>query len=171
MDKKLLDYLSGQVNAVQVEVSISREQAPNGTQFITIRQPGEEVALYSFWHNPKKATTKRKPKHTGGKKPYIMLMVEEVEKLKSQGVKDVEKLIGHLVCLGNYIEWSTGRLTKGRGKKPLQYKDLLEICGCSNKKLNKMLGEMKEHDLLFGTQEGYFISTRFIKKGKAEGSR
>lgn len=141
--------------------------------------------LYGFWHNSRKkdnepsiitvnenleVETKEKPppKHTGGKKPYLMLMINEIEELRKQGVKNIEELIGYVACLGKYIEWNTGRLIHTRKKTPLQYKDLLEIYKCSNKKLNKILNELKEHGLLFKTEEGYFVSTKFIKKGRTK---
>jgi hypothetical protein len=170
----LLKFLNGQSNVAKLEVTILRDTLPNGLQYITIKHGDDE--LFSFWHNPGKTVKKDRPppKHIGGKKPYIMLMVEEVEALRKQGVGNVAELIGYLVCLGRYIEWGTGRLIHKRSKKPLRYADLLKICGCSNHKLNRILAEMKEHDLLFGTQEGYFVSSRFIKKGKSkkrEGNR
>lgn len=184
-DKKLLKFIKGEINVLQYPFILSREKAPNGSSYFVLSSDFGEKALLmlDFWKNASKSSdyicsineetgeidkTEKKPKHTGGKKPYIMLMIEEIEKLKKKNVKSVEEMIGYLVCLGNYIEWSTGRLIKKRKKEPLQYKDLLNIYGCSNNKLNMMLGKMKEHDLLYSTQEGYFISTRFIKKGKTK---
>lgn len=138
--------------------------------------------MFSFWNNPKKKNrekiivdengveaTEIPPKHTGGKKPYIMVMQEEVERLRSEGVKGVEELIGYCVSMGKYIEWNTGKLIHKRSKKPLKYSDLLDIYKCSNNKLSRMISEMKEHDLLYKTEEGYFISSRLLKKGKGKG--
>ena len=167
MDKNLADFFSGATNVISGNITIIRESIPDGSQFWTIKR--DDVEIISFWHNPKNKPAKEKPppKHTGGKKPYIMLMVGEVEKLRAQGVCGVEELIGYLACLGQYIEFNTGKLIHKRSKKPLQYKDLQRIFPCGNKKLNRILRELKEHDLLFNTQEGYFISSRLIKKGKA----
>ena len=167
MEKDLLRFLNGEINVVEVRTIFVRENLPNGVQH-TVARPVDDwdLVLLEAWKNPNQPAQNDKPKHAGGKKPYIMLMVDEVEKLRSQGVGNVEELIGHLVCLGKYIEWSTGKLIRKRRKKPLQYKDLHDIFPCGNRKLNRILTELKEHDLLFGTKEGYFISTRFIKKGK-----
>jgi len=170
MRKELLDFLNGITNAVILgDTVLSREIAPNGYQHLFLNTVEDNVNIFEVWYNPKqKNSNKGPPKHTGGKKPYIMLMVDEVEKLRNQGVGNVEELIGYLVCLGKYIEWNTGRLVQKRSKKPLKYADLQKIFPCGNRKLNKILAELKEHDLLFGTKEGYFVSTRFIKKGKTK---
>lgn len=152
-------------------LSISREFA-KGVECIYINEikEGETRPLYPpLWYNPaKKTKTEKQPKHTGGKQPYIMLMVNEVESLREQGVKNIEELIGYVVILGKYIEWNTGKLIHKRSKKPLMYKDLQEIYSCSKPKLNKMINLMKEHDLLYYTDEGYFISSKYIKKGKSK---
>ena len=153
--------------------TITREKTSNGSEYIRVlpeNKTTEGMELYTFWYNPKSENKdpSKKPKHTGGKKPYVMLMVDEMEDLKEKGVKNVEELIGYVVSLSKYIEWHTGKLIHKRSKKPLKYKDLQQIYGCSNKKLNKMINLMKEHDLLYYTDEGYFISSRFIKKGKSQ---
>lgn len=168
MERQLLDFLNGTANAVRLNVVISREVLPNGSQYIVISS--DEGVRYEFYQNPKKPAKKDRPppKHTGGKKPYIMLMVDEVEQLREQGVSNVEELIGFLACLGKYIEWNTGRLIHKRSKKLLKYKDLQNIFTFGNKKLNRILNELKSHDLLFSTQEWYVVATRLIKKGKTK---
>ena len=165
MDKNILQYIVGETNVLQTNVIISRETTSRGMQYIHVTA-GDEV-LYEFWHNPNNVPKDKKPKHSGGKKPYLMLMVEQVEELRKSGVKNVPELIGYLVCLGKYVEWSTGRLIQARSKKSLQYKHLQQIFTCSNKTLNKILADLKEYDLLFHTTEGYFISPKLIKKGAA----
>jgi len=171
MDKELLKYLNHGSNIYIGELKITRDIAPNGREYIRICLPDESGGsgkqLYEHWYNPsaKKKTTES-PKHTGGKKPYLMLMVDEVEKLREGGVKNVEELIGYVVCLGKYVEWNTGRLIHKKNKTPLKYSDLLKIYGCSKPKLNKMISLMKEHELLYYTDMGYYISSKYIKKGK-----
>ena len=95
-----------------------------------------------------------------------MLMVEEINKLKKDGVKNVEEMAGYLASLGKNIEWNTGRLIHDRTKEQLKYKELLKIFGCGNRKLNRLLGDMKKHELLYSASGGYVISSRLIKKGK-----
>jgi len=182
MDKQLLKFINKEVNAAEADTLITRETTSNGMEYITIslKINNEYKQLYSFWHNQKKknreppvvndnnTVEEKKPKTTGGKKPYLMLMIKEIKALHDKGVKNVAELIGTVACLGENIEWNTGRLIKKRTKQALKYKDLQEILGYSNGKLSKILNELKEHDLLFKTEEGYFISSKYIKKGKME---
>jgi len=174
MDKKMRDFYNGISDILPLPPGsyVTREKTPSGTNFMTLKVPnGEEgeLVLFDWWEKPGKKAKKDKPppKHTGGKKPYIMLMVEEIDKLKKDGVKNVEELAGYLVSLGKYVEWNTGRLVQTRTKQQLMYKDLKTIFTCGNKKLNRLLGEMKEHELLYSTDSGYVISSRLIKKGKS----
>jgi len=167
MDDQLLAFLNGSVNAVkQGELILSREIVGSSHIIkVSLATDDTTIPMYEFWHNPKKIKASQQPKHTGGKKPYIMVMVAEVEKLRGKGIKNTEELVGFLVCLGQYIQWHTGKLIHKRSKKPVQYKDLQGIFGYGNKKLNRILGDLKKHDLLYSTREGYFISSSLIKKG------
>jgi hypothetical protein len=169
MDKELQKYINRSSNLFVGELKVTRDVSANGWEYIRICLPdGKE--LYTHWHNPnKKPKSDTPPKHTGGKKPYLMLMVDEIEKLRKDGVKNVEELIGYIVCLGKSIEWNTGRLIHKKSKEPLRYVDLLEIYGCSKPKLNKMLRLMKENELLYHTDSGYYVSPRYIKRGKMKG--
>ena len=172
MDKKICDFYNGDSDILPLPPGsyLVREKSPNGTNFMTLKMPNGEKDLIvdSWWSKPGKPAKKDKdpPKHTGGKKPYIMLMVEEIEKLKKGGVKNVGELAGYLVSLSKNVEWGTGKLIHDRTKKPLKYKELQTIFGCGNKKLNRLLGDMKEHELLYSTDGGYVVSSRLIKKGK-----
>ena len=168
MDKELLDFINNNTGVITLYTRIEREITSDGREHIAVYPIGENGALYSFWRNPNKpdSDTTPVPKHAGGKKPYIMLMVDEVEKLRAAGVKNSEEMIGYLVCMGKYVEWNTGRLINKRNKKPMQYQELQKAFGCGNKKFNKMLASMKKCNLLHKNEEGYFISPQFIKKGQ-----
>lgn len=168
MDKDLYKYLTHASNIFVGELKITRDVAGNGWEYIRVCLP-DGTELYAHWHNPKKKPRDSPPKNTGGKKPYLMLMIDEIEKLREDGVQNVEELIGYIVCLGKNIEWNTGRLIHKRTKKSLRYVDLLKIYGCSKPKLNKMLRLMKENDLIYHTDSGYYVSSKYIKKGKMKG--
>lgn len=166
MEKNILDFINGTTKAVKAEFVFTREDTDKGMQHITVKVG--ETELYDFWVNPKKPRGERPPpKHTGGKKPYIMLMVEEIKKLKEQRIDNIGDIVGCFVLLADNIEWGTGRLIHKRNKKSLKYKDLLENLPYGNNKLSKIISKLKEHDLLSNNSEGYFISTKLFKKGKS----
>lgn len=167
MEKDLIRLLNGETNVARFDGLIKREVMPNGTvHFWVTNYDGEEVVLCEEYRKPGGKRNKGSPKHSGGKKPYVMLMTDEIEAIKKQGVKNTEELVGFLASLSKYVEWNTGKLIQKRSQKPLQYKDLREIFPYGNKKLNRILSDLKDNDLLYGTAEGYFISSRIIKKGK-----
>lgn len=160
-ENRFVKWVDKEINVID-NVTVVREDLQNGYEFLTLKV-GENV-LCSVFNNPKRQRNKEPPKHTGGKKPYLMLMVEKIQELRDTDLPNVEELVGFMVCLGDCIEWSTGRLIHKRGKKPLQYQDLLNRTG-SKWKLDRILKQLKEQDLLYKTAEGYFISRSIIKKG------
>lgn len=178
MDKNLLNFINKETNVVIIGCLMkSREIKSNGWEFYTetIINPtdrSKDVVWHTYWVNPNEKKTMGKPKHTGGKKSYSMLMTEELKRLrmrlKDNNVRNVEEVLGYMFVLTEYSEFNTNRLVNKRSKKSLQYKDLLEVLDCSNNKLNKMIKILKDNNLLSHTNEGYFISQEFIKKGKSE---
>ncbi len=173
MDKQVKKFLNHEVSVAEITYIVVREQLPNGVERL-VAKPKDTESDYLRYEkyvnpaNPPPAEDKPPPKNTGGKKPYLMVMTQEVEELRKAGVKNVDELVGFLGSLGKYVEWSTGRLIHKRSKKRLKYKDFKTIFPYSNNKLNRILTDLREHDLLFNTEEGYFISTRIIKKGKSK---
>ncbi|MDF2563710.1 MAG: hypothetical protein K0Q53_105 [Massilibacillus sp.] len=162
MDKNLLAFLNKEINVIKTEVIISREPTNKGTELIHFSVGEKE--LYQVWKNSNDNNVK--PKSTGGKKPYIMLMVQEVIKLKKTSIENIEEVIGFLVLLAENIEWNTGKLINKRSKKPLKYVDLQKTYSGSKYKFEKTMKILKNNDLLTHTPEGYFISSKLIKKGK-----
>ena len=122
MDKGLTDFPSGFTNtAICTGMTVMRESI-NGVELITFLIDSKPYV--SLWRNPSKKDTKDKPKHTGGKKPYLMLMIEAINELKGD---DIDIAVGSAALLGNNIRWNTGLVIDKRTKKPLLYKDLKEI--------------------------------------------
>jgi hypothetical protein len=164
MDKQWLDFIEGRINAVKVETIISREQTKQGTELIHITIDNSD--LYQFWHNPNKTKVRDSPpKHTGGKKPYVMLMIEQIETLRKKNISNIEELIGFMACLAGNVQWHTGKLIHKRSKKQLMYADLLKLFSCGKRKLDRILKDLQVNDLMTHSQEGYFVSRELIKKG------
>lgn len=120
----------------------------------------------------------RKPKGTGGKKPYVMLMTKNIQELRKKFIEDkisnYNEIIGYLINLSEHMDWNTGKLIdkRQRLKKkqlPLKYNDLIDISGYSKAKFENIFKVMKNYKLLWYSEEenkGYFISTIYFKKGK-----
>jgi len=183
--KHLRDYYDGISNVLVLDdrftFKTTRDVAPNGyeyiEEYIIEKATGKEYFFRKMWHNPKGdiVKDKAKSKNTGGKQPYFMVMINEVEKLKKLDVKDRLDITGFITIVGKNIEWNTGRLINTRSKKQLQYKDLMKITGCGKTKLDRILNTMKDNNLLTYEKPstdkdgGYFISSRIIKKGNMKG--
>ena len=178
MDKNLIRYMLGEINAVILNnVSISREKSKNGTECIYIKPEGYGNPMYTFWNNtrkkekePEEEKESKKRATGGGKKAYVMLMIEEISQITpgvNNGV-DAEKALGAAVRLANNIEWSTGKIINKRNKKALTYTDLLKLYGCSNNRLNTLINDMTKLNIMYHTKEGYFVSPKYIKKGGAK---
>ena len=78
---------------------------------------------------------------------------------------DINEQIGYLCCLGKNIEWNTGKLVNTKTKQALKYNDLMKMFKCSNKKLNRLIGQMRSNGIITRANDGYFVSRDFIKKG------
>lgn len=161
MDKNLLAFLNKEINVIKTEVIISREPTSKGTELIHFSVGERE--LYQVWKNSNDNNAKQKS--TGGKKPYIMLMIQEVSKLAGSGIDNIEEVVGFLILLAENIEWNTGRVINKRSKKSFKYIDLQNKYSGSKYKFERIMKILKDNNLLIHTSEGYFISRRFIKKG------
>lgn len=157
-------YISGEINAVKDEFILSREKAPRGSELIHVTHTESQSAVYEFWTSTSEGQRRGKaPKHTGGKKPYVMLMVERLIVLLASGLP-IEH-IGYLVCLSAHIEWGTGKLVTGRTKRRMKFIDIQKVFHCGYKKTQAILAGLKEYNLIAYTKEGYFVSRDLIKKG------
>lgn len=166
MDKDLLAFLNRETNAVKLTLTISRETLDNTHEHICISHDDLTEYLFTFWRVMKSDKPKPERKHTGGKKPYIMVMVEKIRALQKENSDlNLENILGSAVMLADNIEWNTGLLVNKRKKTPLSFADLRKIYGCSNDKLARKIKEMESVGVLLKDKEGYKISPFFIRKG------
>jgi hypothetical protein len=192
MNKKVSDFYSGRTNflmlydengkpaMIKERDDLKDKNAHLFQEFILDDSDKEYRALWNKYFRNYFGEYKEpdnKPKSMGGKKPYAMLMTEEVKNLLEKNIKNVDEVLGFLTILSGYMEFHTGKLIdkRQRLKKkqlPLQYNDLLEVCKYSRTKLDKMLKTAKEYNLIYyekplkDNSGGYFISSNIIKKGK-----
>jgi hypothetical protein len=162
MKKDIMDYLAGKRNVVKDEFVVSREKARD-SELIYISHPKIEKPVYTFWHSRKQNGKSVTPKHTGGKKPYVILMIDEIVKLMDSGLP--AEYAGYLLYLTPYIEWGTGRLVCGRKKRKMKHADLQKVFSRRRQEMLHILAGLKNHNLLTYTKEGYFISRDIVKRG------
>lgn len=163
MKSGLRKYLNGEQNAVRDEFIISRE-GTGDWEHVHVSHPDLPEPLYQFWAGKKKKA-KGAPKHTGGKKPYVMLMIEKLTGLIADGLP--AESVGYLVCLAPYIEWGTGELKVGRKKRQMKVADIEKVFRKSHRHTLRIISDLKEKDLLYRTQRGYVVSRELLKKGGA----
>ena len=152
-------YLSGQQNAVRDQFIISREKA-GGCEHVHVSHPELAEPLYQFWTGKKKANS---PKHTGGKKSYVMVMIRELAGLIANDLP--AENVGYLMCLVPFVEWGTGRLVLGRDNRQMTLADIQQKFKRSRRKTLYILSNLKKHGLLVRDAGGYALSRSLIKKG------
>ncbi len=113
------------------------------------------------WH---RQFPKKKPRTTGGKRPYVKLM-QDVKGIEDVSL-DAAGLLLKLICGGN-IEWQTGMVINKRTKKPLRSKMILKYMNIGDRKYKGIMAELRDRGLMvYRRSEGaYFISPNFIRKG------
>ncbi len=163
MKRELREYLLGERNVVEDKFILSRETT-GSAELVRLSHRELEEPIVKAWQ-PKQRRFKKakKPKHTGGKKPYIMLMLQEndriAEKLTPEGAFFLFRTFRN-------IDWGTGVLIDLRTKEPLKFVDLLNIVSLSKRKLLRAIRNLKELQVLENkTGEGYIISRCLVKRG------
>jgi hypothetical protein len=176
--KETEEYIRGERNATRDEFILSREKAGNAERiYISVIGNDDQdiVRIYETWakkcrripvSNPDIADIPQKsptPKHTGGKRPYIMVM-------QDRSIDDISiEARGFLftVFCKNNIEWHTGRLINRRSKKPLTIAAIAKEFNLKSDCLRKILRELKKAGILSynNRAKAYFINQDFAKKG------
>jgi hypothetical protein len=182
MKKELLEYLSGERNAVKDEFILSREKSGK-SELLYVSHADMQSPLYALWSGPKaKAKAKRckqveaesvalvkyeevKPKHTGGKRPYVMLMEGKSNEINSLSL-EASGLLLKLFYGGN-IEWHTGRVIRKRDKKSMTMPMIGEQFKIGTRELKRIASELSAKGVMHydRTKKSHFVSRDFAKKG------
>jgi len=173
INKELAEYLSGQRNAVRDTFILSREKA-NGAEYVSVSLPDNPTPIYNLWTkpikkaNPNKATgiiEEVKPKHTGGKRPYIMLMQDQNDITNTLSIEAAGLMFKLLA--GGFIEWDTGRIMDRRSKQPLTIDKIRSRYKLGKDKSKTIIKELTENDIIKydHKQRAYFFNAKFARKG------
>ena len=171
MKKETQEYILGERNATRDEFILSREKAGNA-EYISVSLPNRPEPIYTLWTKKPQRTKATgaagqivKPKHTGGKRPYIMLMQDQqdiLNKLSMDAAGLLLKIMG-----GGFIEWDTGRIIDRRSKKPLTISMVRARYKLDTTKTKTLIKELTENKVIKydRKQRSYFFNANFAKKG------
>lgn len=135
---------------------------------VYLSHPEIEEPIHTFWERSRKFKRRvvevegDKPKNTGGKKPYVMLM-EGQEAISSLSIS----ACGFLYKLynGGHIEWHTGRVIQKRSKAPLTQKSMAFCFGEGKKKIKEILAELTRAGVVkYDYKTKAYVLTRTIAK-------
>jgi hypothetical protein len=176
--KETEEYIRGERNATRDEFILSREKAGNAERiYISVIGNDDQdiVRIYETWakkcrripvSNPDIADIPQKsptPKHTGGKRPYIMVMQDRsIDDLSIEA-----RGLLFTIFMRNNIEWHTGKLINRRTKKPLTIKDISMLANVGILKTKGILAQLEKQKILSynNRAKAYFINQDFAKKG------
>lgn len=174
MKKETQEYLMGERNAIRDEFILSRERKGRN-EYISLSLPDRSEPVYKLWtkkninKKPVKAVGEiietKQPKHTGGKRPYVMLMQDQqdiLNKLSMDAAGLLLKIMG-----GGFIEWDTGRIIDRRSKKPLTISMVRARYKLNTTKTKALIKELTENKVIKydRKQRSYFFNANFAKKG------
>lgn len=158
MKKDLLEYINGQKNAIRDEFIVSREST-GSAELIHIQHPEMDRELYTLWHSSNKKKSTEKPKNTGGKKPYTMLMKGSTSKLSIEAAGLFCKIID------GYMEWNTGKVIyKDRSMTQADMRVLFKV---AQRKLKQALAELASGEIIVydSSARAYYVDYNAAKRG------
>ena len=185
MQRELFEFLQGERNAVRGDLIISRECAGNSEYYYVslpqdedacrpilkgwakkIRPPKNAIPIATMEEVPVSKALK-KPKHTGGKRSYVMLMQDKESVLHELSIQSAGALM-KLLCSG-CVEWGTCRIKRKRGKKAMTANEIYKEIGLTAAEGKAVFAELRLKGILTydNKKKAYFISRDFIKKGGA----
>lgn len=188
MDNQLAKYLVGEVNVTRADCLISREQIDNKHDYVYVEGYETGIQFYQGVQKRKpfrikpnseteeanesliqeKKNSKPKPKKsTGGKFAYTKVYVSELEAIPREKLSF--ELIGVCLCLTSYIEWETGFLIVGRGKRRryMTKTDLAKKLKVSISTVKRFVKKLEDIRILEDDKKGFRLNARFFAKGRA----
>lgn len=187
LKKELAEYLRGERNAVKDEFILSRQRAGDILEMISVLSPEIREPIYVTWRNLKAKRKKyralidetdaglkvnvyrAKPRGTGGKKPYIILMQSKMQNPEPLPT-DAAGLLFNLMYCG-CVEWHTGRVIRKRDGKPMSLAMICGKLGIGKARLKRAISSLTTAGIMTynKAERAYFISREFAKKGRGRG--
>jgi hypothetical protein len=138
-----------------------RLETLNGSDHFIIKN-ADDLIIKEYWEKiGSSKPTGRPPKHTGGKKPFIKIMLQEIEKHSDLSLS----ASGFFIKISKNIQWGDNLIINKRTKKALSVDDMTTLLKVSKPSTYKIIEELKKEKLIFKDNEGYKLSTDLIQKG------
>lgn len=187
MDKQLLKFLNKEVRYVDTICGVGIEPLGN-REFVTIKfkELNTDVPAYSFWNNPYKKPSKleseleseieleaegwlqqkRKPKHSGNKLAYAKLYISEIKKYPKDKLS--YEYAGMCMHLASFIEWDTGYLVTGYGKRKryMKRQSIAKTLDVSDSTARRLISKLEELKLIHLDKTGYKMIGKLFAKGR-----
>ena len=191
-NKQVVKYKFGEANVFRADCSISREPLPNGMDYVYVDdyknglryfegpqrrkrfklKPNNEIEeieepLIEQKVSSENGAPKKKPKNNnGGKHNYVKVYPS---KLKSLRKKLNPEIAGLCLLLTPLLEWETGFLIIGRGKRkrPAKKEDLAEELGVSISTIKRYIQKLGSFGALEFDGERFKLNAKFLAKGRA----
>lgn len=166
--------MNKEVSVVDTMCSIGVDRLDASREFVTIKinQLQTESPTYGFWNNPQQKRKSKddeavKPKHTGGKLSYAKIFISEIDKYPKDKLSNEH--IGMCVRLTPSVEWDTGTLTTGRGKKKrnMNQGDITQALGVSTSSVKRFTKKLVELGLMKHDKLGYKMTGNLFAKGRS----
>ncbi len=189
MKKEMIEYLNGDRNAVRDEFILSRERS-GSSELVRVSIPEVDEPLYSLWKSAKKrrklripveeepdiieqaqvkeqAAEQPQPKHTGGKKPYVMLMEGKSEEIRGLSLEASGLLLK--LFYGGCIEWHTGRIISKLDKRPLALSAMAKRFKVGKNRLRQIMAELSAVGMVRydPKKHAYFADRSIARKGRS----
>ena len=125
-----------------------------------------------MWHRQRKRKYKvdskgniEPPKGTGGKRAYVMFMLDKADVIEGCSIGAQ----GLLLQLLYHVEWHTNKLVDKRSKKPLTCKSIAEKNLISVSTIKRCLRELRDKGLINYHDKAYYLDRNIVKKGAVQG--
>jgi len=179
VDNQRLKYKLGEVNAFRADCIISKENLNDKLECVYTRDY-ESGELYNKgiqkrhkYSAPKVEKTVeanehkelKKRKGTGGKKLYTKVYAGDLLKLKRDEVS--LEMMGFCTFLTPFVEWETGWLVCGYGKKKefMTQRDIAKELRLGIATVNRVISKLRALGIVVYDGTKYKLSTKFFAKG------
>lgn len=183
MDEQRSKFLIGEVNAMETICVITRERINNKLDYVYVEERDSGIQFLKgvrknvqFRSKPLSddETTKEKPKlkpahipfGTGGKSAYSKVYISKLTEIPRSKLSF--DLLGKCILLTTCMEWETGFLTCGKGKRRryMTQKDIAKSLGIGVSSTSVVIRQLESLEIIFHEKNRYRFNPKIFAKGR-----